>query len=70
MDRPAPDLTKVFVCGQSVVVKVVEVKEDKGRFLCSLRMVDCYHDDPAVGRGDAGNLPEGEGSVPGLCAQY
>ncbi|KAK7110889.1 protein RRP5 homolog [Littorina saxatilis] len=49
MDRPAPDLTKVFDCGQSVVVKVVEVKEDKGRFLCSLRMVDCYHDDPAVG---------------------
>ena len=48
MDRPLPDLTRVFAYGQSVVVKVIEVKEDKGRFLCSLRMCDCYHDDPKV----------------------
>ncbi|KAL8623226.1 hypothetical protein ACOMHN_041918 [Nucella lapillus] len=48
MDRPVSDLSQVFACGQSVVVKVIEVKQDKGRFLCSLRMCDCYHDDPKV----------------------
>ena len=48
MDRPVPDLTRVFASGQSVVVKVIEVKEDKDRFLCSLRLCDCYHDDPSA----------------------
>lgn len=49
MDRQVPDLTAVFTCGQSVVVKVMQVKEENQRFLCSLRMCDCYSDDPAVG---------------------
>ncbi|XP_076435937.1 protein RRP5 homolog [Babylonia areolata] len=48
MDKPISDLSRVFACGQSVVVKVIEVNEDKGRFLCSLRLCDCYHDDPKV----------------------
>ena len=48
MDHPLTDLTRVFAYGQSVVVKVIEIKEDKGRFLCSLRMCDCYNDDPKV----------------------
>ena len=42
------DPSEVFASGQSVVVKVIEIKEEKGRFLCSLRLCDCYHDDPEV----------------------
>lgn len=49
MDHPIPDLPSVFACGQSVVVKVIEVKQENSRFLCSLRMCDCFHDDPSVG---------------------
>ncbi|KAK7508560.1 hypothetical protein BaRGS_00000126, partial [Batillaria attramentaria] len=49
MDRPIPDLTTVFACGQSVMVKVIEVKQENSRFLCSLRMCDCFHDDPSIG---------------------
>lgn len=49
MDRPVPDLESVFSNDQSVVVKVMKVKQEKSRFLCSLRMCDCFYDDPKVG---------------------
>lgn len=48
-DVKVPDVSAVFHEGQTVVAKVMEVSKDKGRFLASLRMQDCYHGDTDIG---------------------
>ena len=49
MDRPASDLTELFTIGLSVSVKIIEIDEEKGRFLCSTRMCDCFNDNMDIG---------------------
>ncbi len=48
-DRRLPDPTALYKEGQSLVAKVIEVDQDKQRFLLSLRLSDCYHGDTDVG---------------------
>jgi hypothetical protein len=43
------DVKELFPPGQSVAVKIMEIKEDVGRFLCSLRLSDCFHDNLDIG---------------------
>ncbi|XP_052773378.1 protein RRP5 homolog [Mya arenaria] len=49
VDKKVPDLGKVYRPGQTVVGKVVEVNQEKARFLASLRMQDCYHGNTETG---------------------
>ncbi|CAH1783995.1 unnamed protein product [Owenia fusiformis] len=48
-DRKIPDLKSYINVGQSVTAKVIEVDEEKQRFLVSTRMSDCFHDETKVG---------------------
>ena len=49
MDRIAPNLSSLFAPGQSLVAKVVEVDEEKKRFLLNLRMRDTFQGDTETG---------------------
>ncbi|XP_064601057.1 protein RRP5 homolog [Liolophura sinensis] len=42
-DRRLSDISAEFPVGTSVSAKVVEVDQEKSRFLVSLRLADCYH---------------------------
>ncbi|XP_013409500.1 protein RRP5 homolog isoform X4 [Lingula anatina] len=48
-DKRVADASSLYKVGQSVIAKVIEVDEEKKRFLLSLRMSDCYHDDTSIG---------------------
>ena len=42
-DQKLEDPSMLFREGQSVIVKIIEVNNEKKRFLLSLRLSDCYH---------------------------
>ena len=42
-DQKLEDPSMLFREGQSVIVKIIEVNNEKKRFLLSLRVSDCYH---------------------------
>lgn len=48
-DKRVPNINSVFQKQQPVVAKVIEVDNDKKRFLLSLRMTECYHGNTDIG---------------------
>ena len=48
-DKRLPVVSNFYQPGQTVIAKVVEMKQNKKRFLSSLKMQDCYHGDTEIG---------------------
>ncbi|KAL4232346.1 Protein RRP5 [Mactra antiquata] len=57
-DSRVDNLNILYKPGQTVNPKVVEINREKGRFLASLRMQDCYHGDLDIGLNMTWNILE------------